>query len=776
MEVPERGYDGAVDETGEPNASVSDDETLRVLHVDDDPAFCALTSELLTRQDDRFEVTAAQNTRDGLDLLAASTFDAIVSDYEMSHRDGIEFLRAVRERGFDEPFVLFTGNGSEGVASEAIAAGVTDYLRKESGVDQFVVLANRIENAVAQHRAAADRRRRTEQYEAVASLGRFALETEALDPLFEWAVTALTARLGADYAKILERRPDETLALVAGRGWPDGVVGSATVPANDDSQAGYTLGQADPVVVTDLATEERFGGPALLTDHGVVSGISVVIGPSSDPWGVLGTHTVAATTFSEQDVTFVRNVANVLAAAVEQHTVQERLRESETRFREIAELSPDGIFRADPTGTFRYVSPRAAEMLGRPVEEIEGTNFGSYVTDDCRQAALEEYQRVLDGEVIRALELTVVDGDGEEMHVEVSASPVVEDGDVVVVQGFARDVTDRRERERELHLRREQYRTLVDHFPNGGVFRFDEDLKCVLAGGQELARVGLTAEAVVGSRPSDIFPPDIAAELEANYRAALAGETNTFDQTYQGNSYQVRTVPIRDATGDVDGGMAVSLNVTEQVERERRLREQNERLDELARIVSHDLRNPLDVAINRLELAREEVDSEHFAAIERAHDRIEALVDDLLAAAVDGHRKVETETVPLGEFVDDCWATVATAGGRLVVETDRSVRADPGQLRRLVENLLGNAVRHGGDEVTVTVGDLDDGFYVADDGPGVPADERERVFETGHTTASEGTGLGLYIVQTIAAEHGWDIALTESADGGARFEVRTDAP
>ena len=106
----------------------------------------------------------------------------------------------------------------------------------------------------------------------------------------------------------------------------------------------------------------------------------------------------------------------------------------------------------------------------------------------------------------------------------------------------------------------------------------------------------------------------------------------------------------------------------------------------------------------------------------------------------------------------------------LTVETEQTIRADQGRLRQLLANLLRNAVDHGGDDVTVRVDEMEDGFYVADDGQGIPEAEREDVFEAGYSTADDGTGFGLNIVQEIATAHGWNSRIMESADGGARFE------
>jgi signal transduction histidine kinase len=131
----------------------------------------------------------------------------------------------------------------------------------------------------------------------------------------------------------------------------------------------------------------------------------------------------------------------------------------------------------------------------------------------------------------------------------------------------------------------------------------------------------------------------------------------------------------------------------------------------------------------------------------------------------------EVETVDLAATVEDCWRNVSTTEAQPRVDTDCEIRADPNQLRHLLENLLGNALRHGGPDVTVTVGELADGFYVADDGPGIPEADREAVFDSGYSTAADGTGVGLSIVQSIADAHDWSVTVTESDAGGTRFEI-----
>ncbi|WP_135302590.1 ATP-binding protein [Haloarcula amylovorans] len=235
-----------------------------------------------------------------------------------------------------------------------------------------------------------------------------------------------------------------------------------------------------------------------------------------------------------------------------------------------------------------------------------------------------------------------------------------------------------------------------------------------------------------------------------------------------------------DAFDDADVSLGSVLAATiqsalQQVEREQALARQNERLDEFASIVSHDLRTPLDLASVHLELAVEGHDEEaHLERVEAAHDRMSRLIDDVLTWARDGEAVDATETVSLRSLVSGCWEALQTGDADLTVTTEYTVEADKERLRRVVENLLDDALTHAGDSPSVRVGDLDDGsgVFVEDDGPGIPEDERENVFDFGYTLSTSGTGFGLAIVHQIIEAHGWEIQVAESEAGGARFEIR----
>ncbi len=223
----------------------------------------------------------------------------------------------------------------------------------------------------------------------------------------------------------------------------------------------------------------------------------------------------------------------------------------------------------------------------------------------------------------------------------------------------------------------------------------------------------------------------------------------------------------------VHGEAIVLTELTELVRTRRELERQNERLEEFASVVSHDLRTPLSVASGNLELAMEELDHERLEDVAAAHERMERLIEDLLALARQGRLVGETEPVDLGVAALDAWEAVEADEARLELgEGLGSIEADPDRLGQLLGNLFANAVEHAGPEVTVSVLATDDGFAVEDDGPGVEPEERERLFEHGYTTSAGGTGFGLAIVRSVAEAHGWAVELGEGRDGGLRVAFR----
>lgn len=150
---------------------------------------------------------------------------------------------------------------------------------------------------------------------------------------------------------------------------------------------------------------------------------------------------------------------------------------------------------------------------------------------------------------------------------------------------------------------------------------------------------------------------------------------------------------------------------------------------------------------------------------------METLIDDQLSLARQRQPVGELEDIGLADLGQSCWANIDTQEATLVSETDRTVRADRSRFQQLIENLIRNAIEHGGEEVTVIIDDLPNGVYVEDDGPGMPVEERDDIFDPGYSRSEEGTGFGLTIVEEVAEANGWEVQVTEASGDGARFEI-----
>jgi PAS domain S-box-containing protein len=664
-------------------------DPIRVLCVDDDTAVLEGIASCLDR--DRFDVVTEPSTQGALDRLDG-TIDCVVSEYDLPERDGIELLGAVRDEHPELPFVLFTDAGSEAVASEAITAGVTDYLRKAADTDQYAVLANRIENAVTGRRA-------------------------------------------------------------------------------------------------------------------------------------------------------------------------EREDRAESRYRRLVEGTVVGIYliRND---RIEYVNPKLATVFGYEPAELVGRSPLAIVAEADRDrvaAALEARERGEIGELQYAF--TGVRKDGARVEVEAQGGRVdFEDGPAIM--GVLREVDDRRRREYALGalhgamgdlMGAQAAETVVDRaaaaaedvlgFPMAVVRLYDADDDTL-----EPVAVTDAATEALGERPT------YARDEWLPWRAFDSGEPVIADGSLSDHAtsdpalWSALYVPIEGhgtlSVGSPDGvfddtdvrlAQVLAANTATALDRvasETELERQNERLEEFASVVSHDLRSPLGLARGQLELAHEDHPSEHHDDIQWALSRIDSMIDDLLTLARQGKVVDETTRVSLASIAEAAWREVDDGAAALVLGDLGGIETDPDRLQRLLGNLFRNAVEHGSTSppsqaqedavehgstssrsqaredavehgstsnrpkaddavesgsmssqaepddtadpsVTVQVECLaDGGFAVADDGPGIPADDRDRVFESGYTTG-DGTGLGLAIVKTIAEAHGWTVSVAESDAGGARFVVRT---
>jgi PAS domain S-box-containing protein len=388
--------------------------------------------------------------------------------------------------------------------------------------------------------------------------------------------------------------------------------------------------------------------------------------------------------------------------------------------------------------------------------------------------------------------------------------------DLELAELLVSHVTATRERlraEAELRGERDRLGALFENVPDAAVsYELVDDEPYVRAVNPAFERVfGFTSEELVGRNLDDyIVPPTgeqarAATRLNGRLKRGESIRTECCRRTADGvRTFILQVIPLELGRENV-AGYAIYTDITERQERERELRRQNERLEEFANIVSHDLRNPLSIATGYLDLAAESGDPEAFDRVAEAHDRMDRLIEDLLSLARKGQVVGEMRPLDVATVATQAWAGVET--GRASLELPESLPADgdEGRLIELFENLFRNSVEHGstsrrggaddsvehgstssrpgaddavGAGLTVRVealGEPDggtEGFAVEDDGAGIPAERRESILVPGETTSDAGIGYGLSIVNRIVEAHGWSLSVTDGADGGARFEIR----
>jgi len=447
-------------------------------------------------------------------------------------------------------------------------------------------------------------------------------------------------------------------------------------------------------------------------------------------------------------------------------------------FREAVERTGHAIYWTDTTGRIEYVNPAFEEQTGYTAEEAIGNN-ASILQSGVHGTQFYErlWETILNGDVWEG-QLINECKHGERYVVKQTISPVTNDGgEIRRFVAVNEDITDLRESQESLQQERNRFASLLDAVPIPLVITaFDDDtLKIEQANQAFTDKFGFTDSQLSGASLDDLIVAEDAsaqaAELNEQVRRGERVRREVRRHTADGTERTFLLTATPFGSEPHEELLATYLDITDRKHAEEALTQRTQELAEFASVVSHDLRNPLNVASGHLELLIDEYESPHLEAVRTAHERMEELIENILMLARHGKTIDDTEPVALADCVRESWATVETADATLTVETTATIVADESRLRQVFGNLIRNAIEHGGEAVTITVGDLDEGFYVADDGPGIPDCEREAVFDASYTSTETGTGLGLAIVREVIEAHGWGITVTESRTGGARFEI-----
>ena len=743
---------------------------MNLLCVDDEANFLDLTTTHLQRNLPAATIHTATRVDDALDIIETKPIVCIVSDYEMPEQDGLEFLDTVRELHADLPFILFTGKGSEEIASEAISAGVTDYLQKR-GPEQYDRLAARIRHAVAEYQTEHKLQERVKELTAIQTISDLLIDSDDESAgALQQVVTYLPRAL---------QFPEEAVASIS------------------INETEFTSPEYEPPVHQLTVHDVTTAGNELSLTIGYTS--SAVIETDSD-------------VFLPEEKELLTTILQLVTAYLDRRHVLSDLKEADRRLNLILENTTAVMYLKDTEGRYVFVNAEYERLFNVDTEELVGQYDEDIHPPEVAAAVQANDRRVLEtGESLEIEEQITVNGD-DRTYLSLKVPALDTGGEVAGVFGVSTEITERKRREEQLEgLNRSIPRLLaaetVEEVAERGVAAAREILDLQAnsihlydADSEKLAPVACTDEVLelIGEPPTFREGESIAWRVFEERTPTAIDDVHADADTYNPET-PIRSelflplgeygilmagspTPANFDTQDETVGEILASHITTALsqvttqqtlrERETELEAKNERLEQFASMVSHDLRNPLSVATGNLALYRETGDESRLDTIETSLTRIQDLVTDLTALARHDTPSETDEQVSVHEVARDAWELIDTRSATLSTEPC-TVTGDPSQFMALFENLFRNAVGHGGADVTVRVGPLEHGFYVEDTGDGIPPDERDTAFDHGYTTGYSGSGVGLTIVSRIAQAHDWEITLTDSSEGGARFEFQS---
>jgi PAS domain S-box-containing protein len=500
-----------------------------------------------------------------------------------------------------------------------------------------------------------------------------------------------------------------------------------------------------------------------------------------------------------------RVVANVRDIS-DRKVYQQQYREASRHLEAILEATKFGLFIKNTDHEYIVMNERVKEIFG--LDEFDpGITDEDVVSEDVAQRFQADDRYVMETEEpLRTEEEVPVADVGTRIYLTIKVPVYDATGDLYGIAGFTQDITEKKTYERRLEALNTRLELALDE-TDTGVWELDLDTDELIWDEASERLFGYDSGEFPGTfeafadRIDETDVAHVSEQIEHSietgeeYRAEFRVGPREEDQRW----LQARGVVEYDEE-EPTRIIGIQTDITEQKQREQALRaakqeveRHNEQLEEFASFVSHDLRNPLGVAHTYAEMVREG-DQQAIEEVSRSLDRMEAIIQDALSYARQGQTIDETEQLNLSTVARLSWQNIDTAGAELVVDTEEAIVANRDRVMRLFENCFRNSVEHsstgnrtgsddsvdhGGEPVVVRIdtlegshrdGEHSGGFCIADDGPGIPAEDRDSVFEIGYSTADTGTGFGLGIVKQVAKAHGWRVEITDSQSGGARFE------
>ena len=753
---------------------------IRVLHVDDDLCFLEVSKQILSMENN-FEIDNAASVGEAFKKMEQQPYDAVVSDYEMPQKNGLEFLKEIKEKNSQIPFILFTGKGREDVAVKALNLGADSYINKNGSPETvYCELADAINKTIE--------RKKSKKALAESELKyRIMVEKSLQGILITQTSPIRLVFANASMSEILGYSTEELKSLS-----PEGVAG--------------LIYSEDRTVFFKRLESRMLGEPA----------------PSSLEFRAVrknGSIVWLAAFANRIDYMGQPAVQGMFLDISERKKADQILKENEARYRELADSLPDIVFEIDLNGKLTFFNQRAFEITGYTREDFEkGLNIFQLATSEDIQRGLENMQKSLTGKTHTPTECTITRKNGTAFTGLIRASPRISENKVMGLRAIVIDITERKKNDLEIKQKNEALESVAESI-DSGLAVISKDYSVVWAN-KYLMDLGVAPnkKCYQTFNSSETVCPDCGAKKVFEQNASLdVHEFKTVNSKGETVWIELRVTPLKDKDGNVTAALELAVPITERKKAEElqkvlerkvndyskhlkcmvdlrtvQLKDVNERLvkserlaaiGELAGMVGHDLRNPLAGIKNAAYYLKkkgttisEAQSKEMLEIIEKAIDHSDKIINDLLDYSREMHLEL-TESAP---------RTLLEEAVRMIQVPDRihilnyaheetKVKVDADKMMRVFINLIKNAIDAMPEKGTLEISSCQTKdcmeIAFADTGTGIPEETLRKIFSPLFTTKAQGMGFGLAICKRIIEAHGGTITVETAVNKGTTFTI-----
>ncbi|MGD0644618.1 MAG: PAS domain S-box protein [Candidatus Bathyarchaeia archaeon] len=730
------------------SAALGKKDSLQILHVDDDVSLLEVSKQLLLMEND-FEIESAISVDEAFQKMRKQTYDAIVSDYEMPLKNGLDFLQELKDQQSDIPFILFTGKGREEVVEKALNLGADSYINKNGWPEAvYCELANAIKKAVE--------RKKSKQLLVESEIKYRTLVENSLQGILITKTSPLQLVFAnSSMGKMLGYSTEELKSLS-----PLGVAG---------------LIHDEDKVVFFSRLEKRL--------HGEAADSSLEFRAVRKNGSIVWLEAFA----NRIEYMGEPAVQGIFLDITERKKAQEILLESNERYRELANSLPDFVFETDAKGTLIFVNDRAFDIAGYSHEEFEkGLNILEFVVPEERERAMKNIQKLLAGDSYISTEYTFIRKDGTTFPVLVTATPCISRNKMTGLRGLAINITERKKAEEEIESSKNYLKTIIESVSTGIMIIDAQTHAIVDINPYALDIIGASKEQATGKICHKFVCPaeigkcpisDLGQVVDKSERTLLSlnGEKipilkTVVEMNWKGQNYLVESF----------------VNITDRKKAEETLNRTmnelvrvNEKLGVVGSLTRHDVRNKLSVISGNIYLVKKKHSDcadimDRLGAMEQACKSIERIFD--FAKMYEEIGVEELSFINVETTIDEAVGLFSGSPNVKIINECHglTVLADS-FLRQLYYNLIDNSIKHGKKVTNIRVhyekADQDklDLIY-EDDGIGIPDQNKPQLFKEGFSTGGS-SGYGLYLIKKMMEVYNWTIQENGKPNKGAKFTI-----